>query len=131
MSDSPLKYAADNSPTVLWNDSADPKELSDAISWGAVGATCNPVIALTALKQNKELWTQRIKEYNKSHPSATDDAIGWAMVEELSINAAKLLEPAFEKYNGRNGRLSIQTDPRLFRDAKALADQAEYFSKLA
>ena len=131
MSDSPLKYAADNSPTVLWNDSADPKELSDAISWGAVGATCNPVIALTALKQNKEIWTQRIKEYNKSHPSATDDAIGWDMVEELSINAAKLLEPAFEKYNGRNGRLSIQTDPRLFRDAKALANQAEYFSKLA
>ena len=44
---------------------------------------------------------------------------------------SKLLEPAFEKYNGRNGRLSIQTDPRNFRDAKALADQAEYFSKLA
>ena len=29
------------------------------------------------------------------------------------------------------GRLSVQTDPRLFRDAKALTDQAEYFSKLA
>lgn len=131
MSDLPLKYAADNSPTVLWNDSADPKELADAISWGAVGATCNPVIALTALKQNKEHWTQRIKDYSKQNPSKTDDAIGWAMVEELSINAAKLLEPAFEKYNGRNGRLSVQTDPRLFRDSKALADQAEYFSKLA
>lgn len=131
MSDSPLKYAADNSITVLWNDSADPKELADAISWGAVGATCNPVIALTALKQDKELWTRRIKEYNKEHPTATDDQIGWAMVEELSKNAAKLLEPAFEKYNGRNGRLSVQTDPRNFRDAKALADQAEYFSKLA
>ena len=131
MSDLPLKYAADNSPTVLWNDSADPKELADAISWGAVGATCNPVIALTALKQNKEHWTQRIKDYSKQNPSKTDDAIGWAMVEELSINAAKLLEPAFEKYNGRNGRLSVQTDPRLFRDAKALTDQAEYFSKLA
>ena len=131
MSDLPLKYAADNSPTVLWNDSADPKELADAISWGAVGATCNPVIALTALKQNKEHWTQRIKDYSKQTPSKTDDAIGLAMVEELSINAAKLLEPAFEKYNGRNGRLSVQTDPRLFRDSKALADQAEYFSKLA
>ena len=131
MSDSPLKYAADNSPTVLWNDSADPKELSDAISWGAVGATCNPVIALTALKQNKDHWNQRIKDYAKQNPHKTDDAIGWAMVEELSINAAKLLEPAFEKYNGRNGRLSVQTDPRLFRDAKALTDQAEYFSKLA
>ena len=117
--------------TVLWNDSADPKELANAISWGAVGATCNPIIALTALKSDKEYWTKRIKEFNKENPTATDDQIGWAMVEELSKNAAKLLEPAFEKYNGRNGRLSIQTDPRNFRDAKALADQAEYFSKLA
>lgn len=131
MSDSPLKYAADNSHTVLWNDSADPKELSDAISWGAVGATCNPVIALTALRQNKDHWTNRIKEYSKANPKASDDTIGWAMVEELSINAAKLLEPNFERYNGRNGRLSVQTDSRNFRDAKALTDQAEYFSKLA
>ena len=56
MSTSPLKYAADNCSTVLWNDSADPKELSDSISWGAVGATCNPTIALTALKQDKGHW---------------------------------------------------------------------------
>mgnify|MGYP003347363438 CR=1 FL=1 len=131
MSNSPLKYAADNSITVLWNDSADPTELSNAISWGAVGATCNPIIALTALKQDKDHWTKRIKEYAKANPNTTDDEIGWAMVKELSINAAKLLEPAFEKYNGRNGRLSVQTDPRFFRDAKRLADQAEEYSKLA
>ena len=31
----------------------------------------------------------------------------------------------------RNGRLSMQTDPRLARSAKALADQAEEFHKLA
>ena len=32
----------ENSPIVLWNDSADPKELKDALTWGIVGATCNP-----------------------------------------------------------------------------------------
>ena len=37
----------------------------------------------------------------------------------------------FVEHKGRNGRLSIQTDPRLHRDAKALADQAEEFSNLA
>ena len=131
MSDPLLKYVAENTQTVLWNDSADPKELANAISWGAVGATCNPIIALTALKADKEYWTKRIKEFNKENPTATDDQIGWAMVEELSKNAAKLLEPAFEKYNGRNGRLSIQTDPRNFRNPKLLANQAIEFSKLA
>ena len=39
----------ENSKTVLWNDSADPKELKDALTWGIVGATCNPVIALSAI----------------------------------------------------------------------------------
>ena len=121
----------ENSQTVLWNDSADPEELKEALTWGIVGATCNPIIALSAIKADKDYWVGRIKDYAKSHPTATDDQIGWAMVEELSVNAAKILEPEFEKYNGRNGRLSIQTDPRNFRDAKALADQAVEFSKIA
>jgi len=131
MSESPFLYMKKNSKTVLWNDSADPKELKDALTWGIVGATCNPVIALSALKADSEHWVSRIKDYAKSHPTATDDAIGWAMVKELSVNAAKLFEPEFEKQSGRNGRLSIQTDPRNFRNAKALTDQAVEFSQLA
>jgi len=131
MSQSPFLFMKENSQTVLWNDSADPKELKEALTWGIVGATCNPIIALSVIKADKEYWVGRIKEYAKSHPTATDDQIGWAMVEELSVNAAKILEPEFEKSNGRNGRLSIQTDPRNFRNAKALADQAVEFSKIA
>ena len=73
MTESPFLYMKKNSPTVLWNDSADPKELKDALSWGIVGATCNPVIALTALKADKEHWVSRIKEYSKANPTATDD----------------------------------------------------------
>ena len=125
MSQSPFLFMKENSQTVLWNDSADPKELKEALTWGIVGATCNPIIALSVIKSDKEYWVGRIKEYAKSHPTATDDQIGWAMVEELSVSAAKILEPEFEKSNGRNGRLSIQTDPRNFRDAKALAEAIE------
>jgi transaldolase len=105
--------------------------LKEALTWGIVGATCNPIIALSAIKADKEYWVGRIKEYAKTHPAATDDQIGWAMVKELSVSAAKILEPEFDNYNGRNGRLSIQTDPRNYRDAKALADQAFEFSQLA
>jgi transaldolase len=131
MPESPFLYMKQNSKTVLWNDSADPKELKDALTWGIVGATCNPVIALSAIKADKDHWVSRIRDYAKENPNQTDDQIGWAMVKELSVNAAKLLEPEFEKYGGKNGRLSIQTDPRNFRDAKALADQAYEFSTLA
>jgi transaldolase len=39
MTQSPFLYMKENSQTVLWNDSADPKELKDALTWGIVGAT--------------------------------------------------------------------------------------------
>jgi transaldolase len=118
-------------PTALWNDSADPRELSQSISWGAVGATCNPVIAVTCVKADLPRWSARMREIADEHPTATESQIGWQVVEEISKEAAHLLEPAFAAYHGHNGRLSMQTDPRLHRDAKALADQAVYFSTLA
>ena len=44
-------------------------------------------------------------------PEATEDQIGWRLVEEISAIRAKLLEEVFQKHNGKDGRLSIQTDP--------------------
>lgn len=131
MTDSPLLRMTQDTPTCLWNDSADPRELAEAIGWGAVGATCNPVIALAALKADVPTWRARISDYAAEHPTATEDQIGWAMVKRLSIEAAQLLVPAFERYNGVNGRLSIQTDPRNYRDTEALIAQAVEFSQLA
>jgi transaldolase len=49
----------------------------------------------------------------------------------MSVRAAALLKPVFESERGRNGRLSIQTDPRLFRNTGAIVEQAERFSRLA
>jgi transaldolase len=118
-------------PTCLWNDSADIDELVYAIENGAVGATCNPVIALGILKKHIGTWRPRIDELLKELPHATEDQIGWKLVEEMSVTAAKLLEPAFAEHGGRNGRLSIQTDPRHFRDTAAIVDNTIAFSRLA
>lgn len=117
--------------TALWNDSADPDELSRSIGFGAVGATCNPVIAYTAISEHLDVWAPRIAKFAAENPAWGESQIGWRAVEALSIEAAKLLEPAFQASSGRNGRLSVQTDPRLHRDAEALVDQAVRFSKLA
>jgi transaldolase len=96
-----------------------------------VGATCNPVIAFTVLKKEMATWRPRIEALLREKPTATEDEIAWTLVEELSVRAAKLLEPIFHEQGGRNGRLSIQTDPRLFRDAGAILEQAVRFSRLA
>lgn len=127
----PLEQMTGSRPTVLWNDSADPRELAQSIAWGAVGATCNPVIAVACVKADLPRWTARMVELARERPTASESEIGWAVVEEISLEAAAMLRPAYERHEGVNGRLSMQTDPRLHRDPRALADQAEYFSSLA
>jgi transaldolase len=128
---SPLHQMTQTTPTCLWNDSASLEELRSSIEDGAVGATCNPVIALTVLKSEMRVWKPHIQELVKAMPTATEDEIGWRVVEEMSAGAAKLLEPVFQSQGGRNGRLSIQTDPRFFRNTKAIVEQGERFNKLA
>jgi len=118
-------------PTCLWNDSASPQELSYSIEHGAVGATCNPVIVLGVLKKEIANWKVRIEALLREFPTAGEDEIAWKAVREISVRAAALLKPVFDAHRGRNGRLSIQTDPRLFRDTKAIVAQAEEFSRLA
>ena len=58
----PLLTATRTTPTVLWNDSADPDELCQSISFGCVGATCSPTIAYTCINQKKERRLPRIAE---------------------------------------------------------------------
>jgi len=119
-------------PTALWNDSCSIQELSNSIETnGAVGATCNPVIVLSVLKKEWNSWKERIHEIIDEMPIASDEEVTWRLVEEMSQKAAALLLPIFERENGRNGRLSIQTNPKLYRNAEAILEQAEHFAGLA
>jgi transaldolase len=119
-------------PTVLWNDSCSIQELTRSMEInGTVGATCNPVIVLGVLKKEWALWKDRIPALIREMPQATDEQVAWRLVEEMSVKAAEVLKPVFLREKGRNGRLSIQTDPRFFRNAAAIVEQAERFSGLA
>jgi transaldolase len=120
-----------STPTCLWNDSASIQELTYSIEHGATGATCNPVIVLGVLKKEMSQWKERIHALIEERPTATEDEIAWQLVREVSIRGAALLRPIFDAQGGRNGRLSIQTDPRLFRDTRAIVEQAVEFSRLA
>jgi transaldolase len=127
---SPLHEMTQTTLTALWNDSATLNELTYSIEHGAVGATCNPVIVLEALKHEPHLWNDHIRKLAAEMPKATEDQVGWKIVEDISATRAKLLLPVFEKHKGKNGRLSIQTDPRFYRDTKALTEQAIRFDTL-
>ena len=128
---SPLHEMTQVTPTCLWNDSASIQELSYSIEHGAVGATCNPVIVVGVLKKEMSFWKDRIRALIDATPPATEGQISWQLVREVSVKAAALLKPVFDAHRGRNGRLSIQTDPRFYRDSQAILSQAEEFSQLA
>jgi transaldolase len=98
---------------------------------GAVGATCNPVIVLGIIRKELSAWSRRIQGLIAERPASTEQAIAWEIVKEVSTEAAALLSPIFSDHHGRNGRLSIQTDPRLYRDPDALVKQAVDFATLA
>jgi len=96
-----------------------------------VGATCNPVIVLGVLKKEINAWKPRIQDLIQQFPTATEDVVAWQLVREISVKAASLLKPIFDEQRGKNGRLSIQTDPRLFSDGQAIVEQAIEFDALA
>src|SRR5438270_3057366 len=128
---SPLHEMTQTTPTCLWNDSASIQELTYSIEHGAVGATCNPVIVLGLLKNELPSWKARIHELIREMPAATEAEVAWQLVREISAKAAALLLPIFRAHGGRNGRLSIQTDPRFYRNTNAILAQAEDFNQLA
>jgi len=127
---SPLHEMTQTTPTRLWNDSAAIQELTYSIEHGAVGATCNPVIALGVLKKDPRL-KERIRAVMQERPAATEGEIAWQLVQDISVQGAALLKPIFDREGGKNGRLSIQTDPRFFRHCEAIVEQAVRFSQLA
>jgi transaldolase len=126
----PLHTMTLTSPTEFWNDSCAVAELSDAISYGATGGTSNPTIVGQVLNKELETWKPKIVALIKDNPTANEDFIAWKIMETITVNAAKLLKPIYDKNNGRNGRLSNQTNPKFYRDAPAIVEQAVYFNTL-
>jgi transaldolase len=131
LADSPLGRTIATTPTDVWNDSCSVPELEYAISYGAVGATANPTIVTDVWKQEPAYWRERVMSIAEERPDATEVDLAWAIVEEMSLRAAPLLRPAFDASGGRQGRLSMQTDPTFFRSFDRMLAQGEHFAALA
>lgn len=128
---SPLQQMVGATPSDYWNDSCAIEELTYGIRHGAVGATTNPQIVVMVLKKEGHLWHDRIRQIITENPTWSENEITWKLVEEMAVNGAKLLAPTYERYQGKKGRLSIQTNPQNYRNAEAIARQAIHFNTLA
>jgi transaldolase len=117
--------------TDYWNDSCSVPQLTYGISQGAVGATTNPTIVLTVLRNELPSYAGRLNEIIAENPTWSENEIAWKLIEEMAVTGARLLLPIYERYKGKKGRLSIQTNPANYRSVDALVDQAVHFDSLA
>jgi transaldolase len=128
--DGPLLRTVRDRPTEIWNDSCAVAELEWSIARGATGATSNPTIVGDVLKAEHDAWVPRIRDLAASNPTWTETELTWAVIEAMAVRGAALLEPVFRREGGRTGRLSIQTDPTLYRDAERMLEQGVRFAAL-
>ncbi|MGC2195061.1 MAG: transaldolase family protein [Terriglobales bacterium] len=128
---SPLQQTAALCATDYWNDSCSIQELTYAIANGAVGATSNPTIVLAVLKKELPAWRERVGQIIDGNPTWSEVEVAWQLIEEMGTKAAAVLLPVFEREKGRKGRISLQTNPTFYRNARAIVEQAMRFHTLA
>ncbi len=129
--DSPMLRTVLDRPTDYWNDSCALDELEYAVARGATGATSNPSIVLEVLRKERTRWVPRIHELADTNPSWTETDLTWAVIEEMAVGGAGVLEPVFVREGGRKGRLSVQTDPANYRNTERMLAQGLRFATLA
>ena len=117
--------------TDFWNDSCDLSELEDAVNQGAVGATSNPVIVRTVVKNSPEIWARKLEELIAANPNDTEDDVAWKLIAEVARSAACLLRPVFDETGGEKGRLAIQVNPKYYRNADLMIAQARELAEIA
>jgi len=98
-----------NSGTKLWLDSIDPDLVRENRQLGATGATSNPIIVADLIKSGRfDGQIRGLIEAGKD-----DDAIAWAMTDNLVKDAQQVFLPVWESTSGNDGYVSFEVDPLL------------------
>ena len=117
--------------TSWWTDSCDVNELKEAVKFGATGATSNPVIVYNVIKNNPDAWNPVLKSIINDHPKSSEDEIAWMLVETVGRDASKVLLPEFERSGGKGGRLSIQVNPKFYKNTTKMVEHGKHLSTIA
>ncbi|MDF2987668.1 MAG: transaldolase [Eubacterium sp.] len=116
--------------TDIWMDSCGENELNYALERGCVGATSNPAIVGSVVKGELAIWERRIKEMAAERKDMTEEDVAWGLIYEIGALRSKKLLPIFNESRGMKGRLSIQTNPKYYRDTEKMLQQADIINSL-
>ncbi len=120
-----LDWVVEQTATRWWHDSADPGELELGLRRGASGVTTNPVLAATAVKNNRERWHADVDRTLARRLPAEQKAE--ALVEIAVTRAAEQLLPAFHRSGGRTGFVCAQVNPIRAADRDCMYPMAKRF----
>jgi len=114
-----------------WNDSCDPSHLAEAVERGAVGATSNPVIVSSVVSEDPDRWLPVIDTLIGDYPTETEEQIAWRLIAEIGRIAAKVLEPVYQRTEGRAGYLCLQVNPRFHPSPDAMVAHGRELAAVA
>lgn len=116
--------------TDIWMDSCGEEELTYGLERGITGATSNPIIVAAVIRNELSYWEPCIRRLIEENPAYSDEDITWALIDEVGRERSKKLLPVFEKFQGKKGRLSIQTNAKFYRNAEKMLEQALHLNTL-
>ncbi|MBC8351561.1 MAG: transaldolase [Planctomycetes bacterium] len=97
------------SGTKLWLDSIDPNLVAENRARGATGATSNPIIVSNLLKTGR--FDEQLDAFHSQ--GLDDEAIAWAMTDQLVQQAQDVFHPVWLETKGDDGYVSFELDPLL------------------
>ncbi|MGD1277734.1 MAG: transaldolase family protein [Tepidisphaeraceae bacterium] len=95
--------------TKLWLDSIEPQLVRKNFALGATGATSNPIIISDILKSG----SQDEPMSSMMDEGHDDQAVAWAMTDQLVRRAQEVFLPVWQQTRGNNGYVSFELDPLL------------------
>ncbi len=116
------------SGTKVWLDSVDPDLIATNRALGATGATSNPIIISDLLNTGR--FDTAIATFAEARYD--DEAIAWAMTDQLVKLAQDVFEPVWCETKGNDGWVSFELDPLLEDPARSLSatDKAKQYIEL-
>jgi transaldolase len=94
----------------------EPKDIEASRALGVTGATSNPTIVAQIIGSGQ--FDDRIVEL--AQQGRDDEAIAWALDDELVKSAQQAFLPAWQQTEGDDGYVSFELDPLIEDEAKAL-----------
>lgn len=112
-------------PTRLWINNPSEADARRAIAAGATGCTTNPAYCSKLLESEPTYLHEAIdRALIESHD---DDEVAGLVYAEATLRIAKLFLPMYEKSGGRLGFVTMQGDPRIDDDHRAITEEALRF----